>query len=867
VTNIFINYRGEDSQTAAALIDRELTSRFGSDQVFLDARSIPAGNDFVEELLERVRACSVLLVMIGPRWLTVTDAAGKRRIDDPDDWVRREIAEALAHGLRVIPILTGDATLPAEADLPQDIGGLSRRQHLLLRHRYASLDLAHVAERIIESDPELAKIAARRQSSAGQVPQQLPAAVAHFAGRVGELATLTGLLRDRAEHGGTVVISAIGGTAGVGKTALAVCWGHQVIDRFPDGQLYVNLRGFDPSGQVMEPAEAVRRFLDALQVPPERIPVDLDAQATLYRSQLAGKRMLVVLDNARDTAQVRPLLPGTHTCLVVVTSRNQLTGLVATDGAHPINLDLLTPAEARELLARRLGPDRVAAEPEAIEEIITQCARLPLALAIVTARAATHPQLPLNTLARELRDAGGRLGALTTDDPHADVRAVFSWSYQALTPDAARLFRLLGLHPGPDLSAAAVASLAGLPASTVQPVLAELTQASLLVEHTPGRYTFHDLLRAYASDLAHRIDTDQHRHSATARMLDHYLHTAYTANRLLNPNRDPIILTPSQPGTTPEHPTDHHQALEWLTTEHAVLLATVDHAVTTGFDTHTWQLAWTLTDFLDRRGHWHDHAAAQHAAVAAARRLADPTAQARAHRNLAHAYIRLGQYDDANTQLRHALHLYRQAGDPTGQAHTHHILSYVWQRQGRHRQALERAQQALDLFRAVGHRNGHAHALNNVGSSHSLLGDHQQAIACCQQALALHQQLDNRHGQASTWDSLGYAHHHLGHHTLATACYQHALDLFRELGDRREEAVTLTNLGDAHHATGNPQATRTAWQQALTILEELKHPDAEQVRAKLAGLDTSAVEDGDGDAYDEGERGGGTRWRTTVPKG
>src|SRR5215468_8546073 len=376
MSGVFINYRGEDSDTAAALIDRELTARLGSDRVFLDSRSIPAGTDFAEELLGRLRACSVLVVVIGPRWLTLTNEAGQRRIDDPGDWIRREITEALTCGLRVIPVLTGDAALPAEADLPADIAGLSRRQYLPLRHRQTPLDLAFLVERITEADPELAKVAALRQSSAGRVPQQLPAAVAHFAGRTDELAVLTGLLRGRADHGGTVVISAVSGTAGVGKTALAVHWAHQVAGQFPDGQLYVNLRGFDPSGQVMVPAEAVRRFLDALQVPPERIPVDLDAQVALYRSQLAGKRMLVVLDNARDTAQVRPLLPGAPTCLVVVTSRNQLTGLIASDGAHPVTLDLLNDDEARQLLARRLGTAPVAAEPAAVDEIIKRCAHV-----------------------------------------------------------------------------------------------------------------------------------------------------------------------------------------------------------------------------------------------------------------------------------------------------------------------------------------------------------------------------------------------------------------------------------------------------------------------------------------------------------
>jgi tetratricopeptide (TPR) repeat protein len=639
-----------------------------------------------------------------------------------------------------------------------------------------------------------------------------------------------------------VVISAIGGTAGVGKTALAVRWAHQVADRFPDGQLYVNLRGFDPGGHVMDPADAVRRFLDALNVSPERIPVDLDAQAALYRSQLAGKRMLVVLDNARDTAQVRPLLPGARTCLVVVTSRNQLTGLIAADGAHPITLDLLTDDEGRQLLIRRLGVDRVAAEPAAVEQIITRCAHLPLALALVAARAAVSPHSGLYVLAEELRDAGHRWQMLTGDDPTTDVQGVLSWSYQALTPDAARLFRLLGLHPGPDIAAAAAASLAGLPPSTIRPVLTELTQASLLVEHTPGRYTFHDLLRAYACDLAQRIDTNQHCHTTTQRVLDHYLHTAHTAARLLYPAMVTLTLTPPAPGVTPRQPADHQQALNWFTVERPVLLAAIEHAAATGFDTHTWQLARTLETFLYRRGHWHNWAAAGRAAVAAAQRLADPTAQARAHRNLAIAYTQLGCFDDAHTNFSHALELATQTGDRAGQARTHHNLGFLWERRGNYPRALDHAQQALTLYEATGHRLGQAEALSAVGWCHAQLGDHHQTLTHCQQALTLLRELGERAGQAATWDSLGYAHHHLGHHTRAITCYQHALSLYRDLGDRYHEADTLTNLGDTHHSTGRHHAAHDAWQQALIILDDLDHPNAEQVRAKLAGLDISTAD-------------------------
>ncbi len=668
------------------------------------------------------------------------------------------------------------------------------------------------------------------------VPQQLPATVAHFTGRVGELAALTGLLR-RAETGGTVVISAIGGTAGVGKTALAVHWAHQVADQFPDGQLYVNLRGFDPGGSVMDPAVAVRRFLDALRVPPERVPVDLDAQAALFRSLLSGRRMLVVLDNARDTSQVRPLLPGTPGCMVVVTSRNQLAGLVAADGAHPITLDLLTDTEAQELLSRRIGTDRAAAAPQAVQEIITRCARLPLALAIVAARAATHPQFRLPTLAAELRDTGDRLDVLSGDDPHSDVRAVFSWSYRTLGSDAARVFRLLGLHPGPDLSAPAAASLTGLPVPEVRLLLSELARVNLIVEHMPGRYVLHDLLRVYAADLTRTTDPDPQRHGAIQRMLDHYLHTAHAADRLLNPTRDLISLSPPRPGVTVEPLVDYDQAVAWFTTEHAVLLAAVEHAAATGFDTHTRQLAWALATYLDRRGHWRDLAATGCAAAAAAHRLADPTAQARAHHILAGAYTRLGRLGDAHTQLRHALDLATQVGDLTEQAHTHNRLGEVCGLQGRPAEALEHAGRALRLFGAADHQVGQGYVLNNIGWYHTQLGEYQHALSYCQRALTLFQELDHREGQAGTWDSIGYAQHHLGHHTQAITSYQHALRLLRGLGNRYYEAGFLAHLGDTHHAAGDHHAARVAWQQALTILDELHHPDADQLRTKLATLE------------------------------
>lgn len=423
-------------------------------------------------------------------------------------------------------------------------------EELGLRPGQSAQDLQ---QQILAGDPALtAPPVTDGRPAEARVPRQLPAALSGFTGRSGHLAELDKLVHDSGETGldrpGAVVIIAITGTAGIGKTTLAVHWAHQIAERYTDGQLYVNLRGFDPGSRPMEPGEAVRGFLDALNVTPERTPSGLEAQTGLYRTLLADKRVLVVLDNARDAEQVRPLLPGGRDCLVVVTSRNRMSGLIALDGAHPVNLDLLTVDEARQFLEHRLGPDRVAAEPEAAAAIIASCARLPLALAVVAARAATHPHFPLRALADELRESNGDLDAFDDLEQHMDVRAAYSWSYTRLDPEAARLFRLLGLHPGPDISAAAAASLAGVSLERAQMLLSELTSAHLLAERRPGRYRQHDLLRAYAADLARRIDADADRRAAAHRVSDHYLRTA---TRLLPPRRPSTTLTSVLAGVCP----------------------------------------------------------------------------------------------------------------------------------------------------------------------------------------------------------------------------------------------------------------------------------------------------------------------------
>ncbi|WP_326558204.1 AfsR/SARP family transcriptional regulator [Micromonospora sp. NBC_01796] len=669
----------------------------------------------------------------------------------------------------------------------------------------------------------------------GSVPAQLPPAVRAFAGRTAELGRLDRLLGGFDATGPpTPVIAAVSGTPGVGKTTLAVHWAHRVAGHFEDGQLYVNLRGFDAGGSVMDPAEAVRGFLDALGVPVERIPVGLAPQAALYRSLLAGRRILVVLDNARDPDQVRPLLPGSAGCLVLVTSRNQLTPLIATEGAYPLALDPLPTVEARDLLVRRLGTERVAEEPGAVDQIIASCAGLPLTLAIASSRAATRPGFPLSALADELRDAAGALDAFDGGDPATDVRGVFSWSYRALSPDAGRLFRLLGLHPGPDVSAPAAASLAGVPSRQARALLATLARAHLLMEHTAGRFGFHDLLRSYATELASEVDSEAERRAATHRLLDHYLHSAYAHARLLQPFRDLIDLEPARPGVTAVTSPDADSAMVWFTAEHLVLLNTVARAADEGLHGHVWRLAWTMADFLDRKGHWRDWAATQETALAATQRLADHRAAASVHCGLGRARAQLGRFADAHAHLRLAAGLYDELGDLAGQAHTDRSIAWVLSRQGSHRRGLAHAQRALARFETLGDLAMLARALNSVGWQYAQLHDHGQALHHCERALVLLRRVGDRFGEANTWDSLGYAHHHLGNHRQAIACYRRAVDLFRDVGDRYYEADTLTHIGDSHRAAGDPEAARTSWLAALDILDALGHPDAEQVRAKVA---------------------------------
>jgi tetratricopeptide (TPR) repeat protein len=420
---------------------------------------------------------------------------------------------------------------------------------------------------------------------------------------------------------------------------------------------------------------------------------------------------------------------------------------------------------------------------------------------------------------------------------------VFSWSYAALTAEAGRLFRLLSLSPGPDISTAAAASLAGRRRPQTRRLLGELTHANLIVEHVPGRYVSHDLLRTYAAELTGVHDPEAARRAATLRLLDHYGHTAHTADRLLYPARDPIDLplTPPAADSRPESLADHQQAMAWLSAEHPVLLAAARHAADTGPDTHAWQLAWAIDTFLFRRGHWHDRLAVWSIAVPAAERLGELNARACGHRSVARASITLGRLADAHTNLHQALDLCIRAGNKAGQANVHNTLAYLCSQRNDYVRALEHNREAFALYEAAGNLRGQAATLSSMSWQYDMMGDFPQAIVHCRQALEKLQQVGDRRGEADVWDSLGYAQHHLGRHAEAADCYRKALDLVRDTGDRHAEAEILVHLGDTHEASGDPGAARRAWDEALAIFTELGHAEAQDVRAKLDGLPHTVV--------------------------
>ncbi|MCG7203588.1 ATP-binding protein [Streptomyces arenae] len=693
---------------------------------------------------------------------------------------------------------------------------------------------------------DLLAAAGAAEPPAVPVPRQLPAPPAPFVGREHELARLDAALKPRSGAGpgshpgpaATVVVSAIAGAGGVGKSWLALHWAHRNADRFPDGQLFVDLRGFSPDSDPMDPAVAVRGFLDGLGVEPGRVPLAAHAQAALFRSLVADRRMLLVLDNAADTAQITPLLPGGDTCTVLVTSRKRLSGLITGHGAHHVSVDMLTDTEARGLLTVRLGSARIDAEATAVDELVRLCGGFPLALSIIAGRAHTDPHLSLADLAAELREDA--LDVLDDADPAASLPAVLSSSHRALTGEEAEVFGLLAIAPGPDIGLSAAGSLTGLGLSRTRALLRRLEQASLIGQDAGGRYRMHDLIRRYAAT-AHDPPAGT-RGAALRRVLDFYLRTAYAADRLLDSHREPIELAPPAPGCHPRELADIPAAMDWFDAEHRNLLAAQGAAVAAAGHRTAWQLAWTLYNFHYRRGHRHDQLAVWRTAAESAARLPDPGAQIITQRLLGRAHVVLGHHEEAIAALDRALALSEQQNDRALQAQAHYTLASIWP-DGR--RALEHARRALDLYRGLDQPIAEANALNAVGWYAARLGQYDTGREHCRAALALYLTHQDVNGQAQTLDSLGYIDHHSGRHHSAVEHYRQAIGLYRELDNTYEAADTLDRLGHPHAALGQHDRARAVWWEARDLYRRQgRDQEAEDVERLLDGL--AGRDDADG---------------------
>lgn len=662
------------------------------------------------------------------------------------------------------------------------------------------------------------------------VPRQLPGAARHFVDRAVEQDALTTLLNS-ANAEGMLLISTIDGTAGVGKSTLAVHWAHQRRDRFPDGELYVNLRGFDPAAEPMTAADALASFLTALDMPTERIPDDLDARAALFRSLVHDKRLLILLDNARSGEHVRLLLPGSPSCVVLVTSRNRLDDLVVQHGAARVSLHVLNDGEARNLFVRHLGPERVDAESEAVDALIGHCAGLPLALGLVAAHAAGEPDFPLDELAADLADERDRLDTLDSGG-ETGVRAVFSWSYRALRADAARMFRLLGLHTGPDIASAAAAGLAGVPARQARRSLAELTRANLIEQHVPGRYRFHDLLRAYAAECAAHDESPEDRQAAIRRLLDHYLRTSHAIDRQLTADARPFA--PQLPESAVEGLSfsEERDAHDWWETESANLTAAMRQASTHGLDVHVWQFAYILTYFFKLSGFAGDQAAYENA-LESAQRLGDVMAQAQILLELASAHYGRKQYDTSARLNQRSVDLFRDLGEDYWASKAQTNLGYDLVALERFDEAETSFQQGLQAQVAAGDLTGQGYGHYGLGLLNVGRGRLTEAQQHFHEALRCQEESGEEFAVGLILHELAGSYARAENPNDAIATYRRAVAHRQEIGHRQGEAASLRGLGATLRDSGDPEGARNAFHQALVILDDLADPEADVVRANL----------------------------------
>ncbi|HEX4222136.1 MAG TPA: BTAD domain-containing putative transcriptional regulator, partial [Pseudonocardiaceae bacterium] len=688
---------------------------------------------------------------------------------------------------------------------------------------------------ILTTDPAIQAPAAV-PTPARFVPRQLPARPRSFIGRTAELAALSAALDDTAYPGQAVLISALSGSGGIGKTWLTLHWAYENLDRFPDGQLFVNLRGFDPSGKPTGQDTAVRAFLTALGVGAGSIPLTTPAALTLYRELVRDRRLLIVLDNAADTAQVRPLLPDSRRCTVLITSRTHLDDLPSSRAAR-VTLDTLPTDAARSLLAARLGAARLTAEPEATEELLACCAGLPLALSIVAGRALENPEFDLAVLAAELRDETTRL-ALLDEGPSTGVRAVLSWSKAALHPAEATAFELLGIAPGPDISLPAAADLLGTDKPKAAEILAALERVSLVQQQPPDRFRMHDLVRLYAADQAEANLTPDMADAALRRLLDFHRHTAAIGNLLLDPFSGSVAMDDPGPGTHPLPLADSAAAMAWFIAEEPNLQAAQRLAVRRAWHRDVWHLAWHTVVFRRQRALVWERLEAARDGLAAAQALGDPTTKYLALRCLGSSESYVGLDEEAIDHLNQALAIAVGEQDITGQAHILNALDMAMARTADPTRGLGYARESLRLFRILEQPVWVARKLNSVGLHAALLGRPEQALAACTEALAITREHGDHENEAATLDSLGSIAAATGDYRTALAHYQDALAVSADIGADYQIEQVLDHLGSTYLGLGEPERAREQWREALRLYRShYRYSKADQVEAQLATLD------------------------------
>ena len=691
-----------------------------------------------------------------------------------------------------------------------------------------SAELARKCDQVLEAEGQLIALAA---ATGGPVRlAQLPAAAATFVGRDTQMGALTQILASAGTPGVPRTI-AIDGPPGAGKTALALRVAHAVVDHYSDGQLYVDLRGYSPDGRPRIVDEVLEEFLTALGVQIDVIPAGLDARAKLYRSVLADRRVLVVLDNAGASQQLAPLVPASAGCGVVVTSRKRITG-IELDGDSRVTLGPMAEEESITLLRKVIGAERAAAEPEAIRALADRCGHLPLALRIAAERVATHPHHSVSLLVEELATENERLDGLSTDDSVA-VKTVFSWSYKDLSADAARMFRLIGLHTGSHIRTGAAAALADQPMAQARRILDRLTAVHLLEGLGSDRYRMHDLLRVYAAEQAAAEELDADRTLALRRVVDWYLHNVYAANHALAPQRHDPVLEKSEFGVDVAD-FGYDSALEWCEIEMSNIVLATRIAFEVGEHVACWKLPAGSFNYLHLRKRWSLWVASHEVGVEGARSAKDPYGESWVLNNLAIAYREVRRVEEAKQTFEKALAIRMEIGDKVGQGWTLTGVGFVGFDQSQFGVAAQHFAHALEIFREVGDRHGEGVALANLGDAHRALGEYDRAVPVLEEALALSLDLEDRYGEGYTLVKLGNTYSELKRPAEALDFFERSLELNREVGDRWGEGDTLHKKGLLLGDIGEHEQARECLCAAVAIFDELGDPRAADLKELLA---------------------------------